>query len=46
MKNTEFDYLFYLDFKGNLHDKSVMDFLCTLSEEVRVFSFMGNYFED
>ncbi len=46
MKNAEFDYLFYLDFTGNLHDKSVMDFLCTLSEEVKVFSFMGNYFED
>lgn len=46
MKNAEFDYLFYLDFTGNLHDKSVVDFLCTLSEEVKVFSFMGNYFED
>ncbi len=46
MKNAEFDYLFYLDFTGNLRDKSVMDFLCTLSEEVEVFSFMGNYEED
>lgn len=46
MKNAEFDYLFYLDFTGNIKDKSVMDFLCTLSEEVKVFSFMGNYFED
>lgn len=46
MKNAEFDYLFYLDFTGNLKDKSVMDFLCTLSEEVKVFSFMGNYYED
>ena len=46
MKNAEFDYLFYLDFTGNLHDKSVMDFLCILSQEVRVFSFMGNYFEN
>lgn len=46
MKNSDFDYLFYLDFTGNLRDKSVMDFLCTLSEEVKVFSFMGNYFED
>ncbi len=46
MKNSDFDYLFYLDFTGNLRDKSVMDFLCTLSQEVKVFSFMGNYFED
>lgn len=46
MKNAEFDYLFYLDFTGNLKDKSVMDFLCTLSDEVKVFSFMGNYYED
>ncbi len=46
MKNAEFDYLFYLDFTGNLRDKSVMDFLCTLSEEVKVFSFMGNYAEN
>lgn len=45
MKNSEFDYLFYLDFTGNLRDKSVMDFMCTLSEEVKVFSFMGNYYE-
>ncbi len=46
MKNSDFDYLFYLDFTGNLRDKSVMDFLCTLSDEVKVFSFMGNYFEN
>lgn len=46
MKNAEFDYLFYLDFTGNLRDQSVVDFLCTLSEEVKVFSFMGNYFEN
>lgn len=46
MKNAEFDYLFYLDFTGNIKEKSVMDFLCTLSDEVKVFSFMGNYFED
>ena len=46
MQNSDFDYLFYLDFTGNLRDKSVMDFLCTLSDEVKVFSFMGNYFED
>ena len=46
MKNAEFDYLFYLDFTGNINDKGVMDFLCTLSEEVKVFSFLGNYFEN
>ncbi len=46
MKNSDFDYLFYLDFTGNLRDKSVMDFLCTLSQEVKVFSFMGNYYEN
>ena len=46
MNNAEFDYLFYLDFTGNVKDKSVMDFLCTLSEEVKVFSFLGNYYEN
>ena len=41
----EFDYLFYLDFSGNVHSASVVDLLSRLSEEMPEFSFLGNYFE-
>ena len=40
-----FEYLFYLDFEGSLRDKSTQDMLCTLSEELPVFTFLGNYTE-
>ena len=42
---TDFEYLFYLDFTGNVNDKSTMKLICALSEELTEFSFLGNYEE-
>lgn len=40
-----FEYLFYLDFTGNIKDKDVLRLLCALSDELISFSFLGNYKE-
>lgn len=40
-----FEYFFYLDFTGNVNQKSVIDLLCALSDELTEFSFLGNYKE-
>lgn len=44
-KGKDFEYLFYLDFSGNVHSDSVVDLLSQLSEEMPEFSFLGNYCE-
>lgn len=41
-----FEYLFYLDFSGNLHNPEVLSLLCSLSDELPSFSFLGNYKEE
>ena len=41
-----FEYLFYLDFQGSVHNSpKVVNLLCALSEEMPEFSFLGNYKE-
>lgn len=45
MKDKEFEYLFYLDFSGNVHNDNVIKLLSQLSEEMPEFSFLGNYCE-
>ena len=40
-----FEYLFYLDFQGNVQSDKVINMLCALSEEMPEFSFLGNYKE-
>ena len=40
-----FEYDFYLDFTGNIHQGSALDVLCSLQEELPRFSFLGNYSE-
>lgn len=40
-----FEYLFYLDFTGNVRSENVLNLLCALSEELPDFSFFGNYTE-
>lgn len=45
MNSKNFDYLFYLDFTGNVHNENVMKLLCALSVELPEFSFFGNYNE-
>lgn len=41
--NTDFEYLFYLDFTGTIKDPRTLALLCALSEEMTDFSFLGNY---
>lgn len=41
----DFEYLFYLDFAGNVHSDNVIDLISQLSEEMPEFSFLGNYAE-
>ena len=43
--NGEFKYNFYLDFTGNVHHCDTLDLLCSLSQELPNFSFLGNYLE-
>ena len=38
-------YNFYLDFTGNVHHCDTLDLLCSLSQELPNFSFLGNYVE-
>lgn len=40
-----FEYDFYLDFTGNLHDAGTLDLICALHDELPRFSFLGNYHE-
>jgi len=42
---SNFDYQFYLDFTGNVHDKGTLDLIRILSGELPEFSFLGNYKE-
>lgn len=43
--DKSFEYLFYLDFSGNVRSERVMNLMCALSEELPEFSFLGNYKE-
>ena len=40
-----FEYDFYLDFTGNVHDVQTLALICALSDEMPRFSFLGNYKE-
>lgn len=40
---SKFEYLFYLDFTGNVHSSNAIDLICQLSAEMPGFSFLGNY---
>lgn len=44
-KNGEFDYLFYLDFAGNLNDRKTIALISSLEQELPDFTFLGNYKE-
>ena len=45
IRGKEFEYLFYLDFTGNVSSKETADLISQLSEELVEFSFLGNYSE-
>lgn len=40
-----FEYDFYLDFTGNIHDKNTLALICELPDDMPRFSFLGNYKE-
>lgn len=40
-----FEYDFYLDFTGCIHDPNTLDLICGLNAELPRFSFLGNYSE-
>ncbi len=40
-----FEYDFYLDFTGNIHEAKALDLICALHDELPRFSFLGNYCE-
>lgn len=40
---SSFEYLFYLDFTGNVLNEDNSRMICSLSEELPEFSFLGNY---
>lgn len=43
--STAFEYDFYLDFTGNIHEQKALDLICALHDELPRFSFLGNYCE-
>lgn len=43
--DANFDYLFCLDFSGNVLNPQTLDMLSALSEELEVFEFLGNFKE-
>ena len=43
--DKNFEYLFYLDFSGNVHTNNVIELISQLSEDMPEFSFLGNYCE-
>ena len=43
LKGKNFQYRFYLDFNGNVHDEKVCALICSLSTEMSDFKFLGNY---
>ena len=42
---TEFEYMFYLDFSGNMNNQNTLPLMRALSDELVDFSFLGNYKE-
>ena len=43
MNDDAFDFIFYLDFEGNISDESVVKLLNNLEEEMKYYRFLGNY---
>ena len=45
VSGSKFEYKFYLDFTGNIHDEETLNLIKMLSVELPEFSFLGNYKE-
>lgn len=42
-KQKQFEYIFYIDFEGNLHDKKTLGVLTTVESDLPYFKLLGNY---
>ena len=45
ISGRKFEYDFYLDFTGNIHDAKTLELICSMYDELSRFSFLGNYRE-
>ncbi|MCM1113934.1 MAG: prephenate dehydratase [Clostridium sp.] len=45
VEDGSFTYHFYTDIQGNVRDKSTLDLMCALSDELPEFEFLGNFYE-
>lgn len=45
LPGSDFEFIFYCDFTGNLHEAQVMALLSSLKKELQQFIFLGNYTE-
>ena len=45
LPGKNFEYDFYLDFTGNIHQPTTLNLICALCDELPRFSFLGNYSE-
>ena len=46
LPGKNFEYDFYLDFTGNIHQPETLELICALHDELPRFSFLGNYNEE
>ncbi len=45
IRNGDFEYAFYVDVEGSVFRPETTDLLCALSDEMPLFTFLGNYQE-
>lgn len=43
MRSGQFEYLFYVDFTGNVFENDIISLLCSINEDYPQFSFLGNF---
>lgn len=43
--NTDFEFMFYLDVEGSLHNQKILNFVCGLHQSLNFLEFLGNYRE-
>lgn len=43
MRSGQFEYLFYVDFTGNVFENDILSLLCSICEDYPQFSFLGNF---
>lgn len=43
MRSGQFEYLFYVDFTGNVFENDIISLLCSICEDYPQFNFLGNF---